>query len=80
VSKSDLKGDLKFTDYLGYTDFFFFAVPSHLVDDAVIKAEDSVKIGVLNVDTQQIVKWPVRQDVVATNGFEIMREMLFKGI
>jgi hypothetical protein len=80
VSKGDLKGDVKFTDYLGYTDFFLFAVPSNLIDDAIAKAEESVQIGVLDVDKQEVVKWPVRQDVAATNGFEIMREMLFKGV
>jgi hypothetical protein len=32
VSKADLTGDGKWTDYLDYCDRFFWAVPSHLAD------------------------------------------------
>ena len=31
VSRADLLGDAKFTDYLDYCDRFFWAVPAHLV-------------------------------------------------
>jgi hypothetical protein len=77
VAKSDLTGDLKFLDYLGFTDFFFFAVPSHLVGLAKKKAEISKHIGVIDAERGTIELMPERQQVSEGNMLKVCRQIVF---
>ncbi|NME72809.1 hypothetical protein [Flammeovirga aprica] len=81
VSKHDLLNDDKFEEYIGWTDFFFFAVPHKLVESAMEKAESSEHsdlIGVLDVEKGEMVKVPVRQEVGVREKMEVYREIVFK--
>ncbi|ANQ52928.1 hypothetical protein MY04_05975 (plasmid) [Flammeovirga sp. MY04] len=83
VSKSDLMGDDKYLDYLGWTNFFFFAVPSHLVEVAQQKiAESGYKelLGIIDAETSEVVQWPERQEPTAENSMKLYRELLFNRV
>lgn len=77
VAKSDLTGDSKFLDYLGFTDFFFFAVPSSLVSLALAKAQISKHIGVINAEKGTIELMPERQQVSEGNMLKVCRQIVF---
>ena len=69
--KGDLMSDDKLHTYLGWTDFLFIAVPADLADDAQNKVdqinadypETVSKIGVVQLDTGTICRWPKRSKV-----------------
>lgn len=69
--KGDLMSDDKLHKYLGWTDFLFIAVPANLADDAQNKVdqinadhpETVSKIGVVQLDTGTICRWPKRSEV-----------------
>lgn len=69
--KGDLMSDDKLYKYLGWTDFLFIAVPADLADDAQNKVdqinadhpETVSKIGVVQLDTGTICRWPKRSKV-----------------
>lgn len=77
VAKSDLTGDSKFLDYLGFTDFFFFAVPSSLVSLALAKAQISKHIGVIDAEKATIELMPERQQVTEGNMLKVCRQIVF---
>lgn len=60
VSKSDLVNDSKFLEYLGWTEFFFFAVPSKLVEVALEKSEGCEQSNLIGVIDVEIMKFPNR--------------------
>ena len=76
-SKSDLVGDSKFRDYLGFANYFIFAVPDFLVSEAMKKSENEIGIGVLNVSTGEFAKMPTYQDVSIENSESILRQIAF---
>lgn len=69
--KGDLLSDDKLYKYLGWTDFLFVAVPADLADDAQSKVdqinadhpETISKIGIVQLDTGTICRWPKRSEV-----------------
>ena len=69
--KGDLMSDDKLHKYLGWTDFLFIAVPADLADDAQDKVaqiniahpETFSKIGIVQLDTGTICRWPKRSEV-----------------
>lgn len=69
--KGDLMSDDKLHKYLGWTDFLFIAVPADLADCAQNKVdqisiahpETVSKIGVVQLDTGTICRWPKRSEV-----------------
>ena len=69
--KGDLMSDDKLHKYLGWTDFLFIAVPADLADYAQNKVdqiniahpETVSKIGVVQLDTGTICRWPKRSEV-----------------
>lgn len=69
--KGDLMSDDKLYKYLGWTDFLFVAVPADLVDDAQSKVDQInadypktiSKIGIVQLDTGTICRWPKRSEV-----------------
>lgn len=69
--KGDLMSDDKLYKYLGWTDFLFVAVPADLADDAQSKVdqinadhpETISKIGIVQLDTGTICRWPKRSEV-----------------
>lgn len=77
VAKSDLTGDQKYLDYLGFTDFFFFAVPTFLVEQAKMKAEYSKHIGVIDAEKGKIELLPERQQVTEGNMLKVCRQIVF---
>jgi hypothetical protein len=83
VSKSDLVGDKKYMDYLGFTNYFFFVVPEELMADALKKIDGDVNnganIGLLVVSKQglEIKKMPKKQTPNAENEANLFREILF---
>lgn len=80
VSEADLLQDKKYTDYLGYTDFMFFAVPAKLLDSALDKASQHDNIGVISTTSLTIHKMPTRQTVPQENFEELFRQILFTKI
>lgn len=83
VSKSDLVGDKKYMDYLGFTNYFFFVVPEQLLADALKKiegdADNSPMIGLMVVSKNglEIKKMPKKQTPNAENEANLFRELLF---
>ena len=69
--KGDLMSDDKLYKYLGWTDFLFVAVSADLADDAQSKVdqinadhpETISKIGIVQLDTGTICRWPKRSEV-----------------
>lgn len=82
ASEKDLWSDDKLAFYLGWTDFYFLAVPKYLSGYAVGKAamvDD--RIGVISICENgcvDIIKKPVRQRILASNRYAMMMELLFK--
>lgn len=77
VSKSDLKQDSKFQEYLEFTNYMFFAVPHELIELALEKCKDFDKVGVINLEDSSIVKMPTCQDVPVQNSEALLREIAF---
>lgn len=75
-SKSDLRRDIKYGDYLGFTNYFFFATPDFLVAEALKKAELPT-VGVINITSGVVVKMPNYQDVSTENSEKILRQIAF---
>jgi hypothetical protein len=57
VSKADLLGDGKWTDYLDYCDRFFWAVPQHLARSATRSASCPGRPGLLVADRYDAAIW-----------------------
>lgn len=77
VSESDLKCDKKYTDYLGYSDYFLFAVPTGLVSAAKHKINGDPRIGLFDTESSEILVMPERQEVTDKNAFELYRQIAF---
>jgi hypothetical protein len=83
VSKSDLVGDKKYMDYLGFTNYFFFVVTEEILADALKKIDGDVNnganIGLIVVSKQglEIKKMPKKQTPNAENEANLFRELLF---
>lgn len=76
VSKNDLDNDNKYLDYLGYTNYFFFAVPTELVPNALEKTQSNPLIGVVDATGNKIIKLPEIQKVCAQNSMELFRQLV----
>lgn len=84
-SKADLMGDHKIDKYIGWTDFFFVGVPSALIEDAqkkvneIYQKDEKLKdlIGVLNVETGEIVSMPKRQDISLENVCKLQEQIIY---
>lgn len=77
TSKLDLLKDAKFTDYLGFTNYMFFAVPEKLVQLTLQKCENFENIGVINIKNSVIVKMPTFQDVSVENSEALLRQIAY---
>ncbi|WP_345375036.1 hypothetical protein [Algivirga pacifica] len=82
VSKSDLLQDEKYLDYLGYTDFFFFAVPTELVSETEQKISQTPiiqadYIGIYDVNQAAFVRLAERQELSPDNTEKLFRQLLF---
>ncbi|SFC33444.1 hypothetical protein SAMN05421780_104296 [Flexibacter flexilis DSM 6793] len=80
VSKSDLTSDIKYTDYIGYANYNFFAVPTALVSAAREKLKNTKEFGIINIDFNEIVKMPEFQNVAVSNSEALFREIIFNKI
>ncbi|KXX72735.1 ParB/Srx family N-terminal domain-containing protein [Flammeovirga sp. SJP92] len=84
VSKSDLINDTKFTSYIGWTNYFFFAVPEKLIPFAKDKIKEMLypneknKVGIYNLDNDQLVLIPEVQEVSEKFKSELFMELLDK--
>ena len=79
-SKSDLMGDKKIEEYIGYTDFFFIGVPENLIEEALERADGNSKIGVYDIESGLIIKLPKRIDVSPQYRAEIYEQVLYNTI
>jgi hypothetical protein len=77
VTKSDLLGDEKIEDYLGWTDYFFVAVPDNLVRSAINKFKNEPRVGVASLDSGNIAKMPAWQEVPSGRRLAIMEQAFY---
>lgn len=83
--KGDLMSDDKLYKYLGWTDFLFVAVPADLADDAQSKVdqinadhpETISKIGIVQLDTGTICRWPKRSEVTVEKQNLILQNAVY---
>ena len=83
--KGDLMSDDKLYKYLGWTDFLFIAVPADLADDAQNKVdqinadhpETVSKIGVVQLDTGTICRWPKRSKVTVEKQNLVLQNAIY---
>ena len=80
VSKSDLMGDNKISDYLNYCHLFYLAVPVDLVDLAKAKVANLNGVGILadSGGKVNIILHATRRDLSAENQRDIQSELLLK--
>lgn len=84
-SKADLMGDDKIVKYLSWTNYFFIGVPSDLIEDAKTKIQEIYKtylyakdlIGLMNVESGEIVILPKRQSVTVANTCKIQEQIIY---
>lgn len=84
-SKADLMGDDKIVKYLTWTNYFFIGVPSDLIEDAKTKIQEIYKtylyakdlIGLMNVESGEIVVLPKRQSVTVANTCKIQEQIIY---
>jgi hypothetical protein len=77
TSKSDLVRDAKFLNYLGLTHYFSFAVTSSLVPTAIEKLKPFPQIGIVDIETMQVIRAAKKSDVAPANRLRLMSQMLF---
>lgn len=77
TNKNDLLSDDKISFYLGWTDYFFIAVPDYLMPVAIKKASVDSRIGVFSLNTGEITKMPSWQDVAIGRKCSIMEQAFF---
>ncbi len=77
VSKSDLSGDMKFTDYLAYCDYFAFAVPTELLAEARRKIHDRPAVGLINAHTGEWEVMPKQLEMTPECATELYRQLAF---
>jgi hypothetical protein len=77
ATKSDLLGDEKIEDYLGWTDYFFVAIPDSLVRLAINKFKNEPRIGVISLDSGNIAKMPAWQEVPNGRKLAIMEQAFY---
>jgi hypothetical protein len=77
MSKSDLLRDSKFLSYLGLTNYFSFAVTSSLVLIAIEKVGSFPQIGIVDIETMQVVKTAKRVDILPSKREQILSQLLF---
>lgn len=77
-SKADLDGDMKMAEYLGWTDYFFIACDSSLVQSALGKSEqiDSRRVGVFDITKGVVERWPERQEVSAEKARKLYEQIV----
>ena len=77
ATRSDLLGDEKIGDYLGWTDYFFVAVPDNLVRSAINRFKDEPRVGVVSLDSGNIAKMPAWQEVPNGRKLAIMEQAFY---
>jgi hypothetical protein len=77
TAKADLLQDEKFTNYIGFVHYMYFAVPASLVPTAIAKLTIYPKIGIVDITTMQVVKHAIYTDVSLVKKAQIMAQMLF---
>ena len=77
ANKLDLLEDEKIEDYLGWTDYFFIAVPDNLVKLAIKRFENEPRIGVVSLDSGNINKMPAWQEVPSGRKLAIMEQAFY---
>lgn len=83
VSKSDLMNDKKLKEYLGYTNFFFVAVPAELVEDAKQKiGEDKDSIGIIGIQGNRadIIMLSNIKSVKTEHSQQLFQELILKNL
>lgn len=61
--KDMYRNPLQINNYFGKTDYMFLCVPSHMIEEAMDYVESESRLGLFNLDTGEILKFPVRQEV-----------------
>jgi hypothetical protein len=77
MSKSDLVRDSKFLSYLGLTNYFSFAVTSSLVPIAIEKVKMFPQIGIVDIETMQVIQSPKRVDILPSKREQILSQLLW---
>jgi hypothetical protein len=77
LSKQDLKQDDKFLNYLEHVHLFYFAVTSSLVPTAIEKLKPFTQIGIVDIETMQVIRAAKKSDVAPANRLRLMSQMLF---
>jgi hypothetical protein len=77
LTKQDLKQDQKFVNYLDYVHMMYFAVPSELVPDALLKLEPFPKIGIVDFKTCEVIKRATFTEISEIKKSKIALQMLF---
>jgi hypothetical protein len=77
MSKSDLVRDSKFWSYLGLTNYFSFAVTSSMVPIAIEKVKMFPQIGIVDIETMQVIKAAKRVDILPSKREQILSQLLF---
>lgn len=62
-TKQDLIRDAKFTNYIGFVHYLYFAVPTHLIDICREKLVAHPNIGIVDIETMQVFRYAIRHDV-----------------
>ena len=84
-SKDDLMQDKKIESYLSWTDYFFIGVPSAIIEDTKKKIDTIYAqyphtvgyIGLMNVETGQIVILSKRQSLTFENRFLLQEQIIY---
>lgn len=79
-SIDDLRADKKFTHYRGWCSLMFFAVPNDLILAAEEKVEFFEDIGVIDIDSGYIRKYPRMYIPLLEKQIELLKQLVFNNI
>lgn len=79
-SIDDLRADKKFTHYRGWCSLMFFAVPNDLILAAEEKVEFFEDIGVIDIDSGYIRKYPRMCIPLLEKQIELLKQLVFNNI
>lgn len=83
--RNDLREDTKLIDYVGWTDVFFIGVPSELVEDAIEKRNELVRlypqeakyVGIMCLDDGMVYVAPSVQKVSLQARYEVLQQVIY---
>lgn len=70
------RNPLQINNYFGKTDYMFLCVPSHMLEEAMNYVDSEDRLGLFDIETGEILKFPVKQDV----GSEWKEKLLYRAL